>query len=91
VLIQKVELRLPKNTIIQISKFDGGVILVTHDARLIQAINSTLWVVNVELDGAGNPVNEWATIKKHERGFVGYKNDVLEELEMRQERIDGRN
>merc|ERR1711904_277052 len=27
-----------------IRKYDGGVILVTHDARLIKAVDCTLWV-----------------------------------------------
>lgn len=52
-----------------INSFEGGVITVTHDARLIQETDSVLWVVG------DNDVVEF------EEGFDAYRDAILEELE----------
>lgn len=52
-----------------LNQFNGGVVLVTHDARLINSINARLWVVD-DLD-----CEEW------ESGFEGYREHLLRQLE----------
>ncbi|EDV27423.1 uncharacterized protein TRIADDRAFT_20563, partial [Trichoplax adhaerens] len=51
-----------------INEFSGGVILVSHDARLIQETNCQLWVV------------EDQTINEVEGDFDDYKREILEVL-----------
>lgn len=52
-----------------INEFNGGIIVVTHDQRLIEECDCTLWVV--EKQG----VTPW------EAGFEDYKDTILKELE----------
>jgi ATP-binding cassette, subfamily F, member 1 len=52
-----------------INQFNGGIVVVTHDQRLIEECECTLWVV--EKQG----VTPW------ERGFDDYKETILRELE----------
>ena len=52
-----------------IKEFNGGIVVVTHDARLIEQCNCTLWVV--EKQG----VTEW------QEGFDDYKENLLTEME----------
>jgi hypothetical protein len=57
-----------------INAFNGGVVVVTHDQRLIEECECTLWVV--EKQG----VTEWKA------GFDDYKENILRELEEEVER-----
>lgn len=57
-----------------INEFNGGVVVVTHDQRLIEECDCTLWVV--EKKG----VTEWKA------GFDDYKENILDELEREVER-----
>eukprot|EP00606_Chrysophyceae_sp_TOSAG23-5_P000721 GSChrysophyteH2.ASY1.ANO1.292.1 assembled CDS len=50
--------------------YEGGVILVSHDARLIEACECQLWVVDEQ------NVYPW-----QQDGFAGYKNHLLKKLE----------
>ena len=59
-----------------INEFNGGIVVVTHDQRLIEECDCTLWVV--EKQG----VTEW------KEGFDDYKDTILRELE---ERIEEQN
>jgi len=52
-----------------INEFNGGIVVVTHDQRLIEECDCTLWVV--EKQG----VTEW------KEGFDDYKETILRELE----------
>jgi ATP-binding cassette subfamily F protein 1 len=54
-----------------LKKFDGGVVLVTHDARLIAAIECELWVCGDSESG----------LRVESRGFERYKRDVILETE----------
>jgi ABC-type multidrug transport system ATPase subunit len=64
-----------------VKQFNGGLVIVTHDARLIQAIDSELWVVEdntcYRFEKYGNA---W--------GFDGYRDKVLDQLEKRQEEVE---
>ncbi|RHY28740.1 hypothetical protein DYB32_007635 [Aphanomyces invadans] len=51
-----------------LNAFDGGVVVVTHDARLISAINCVLWVVGDQDCIAYNGT------------FEDYKNSILEDI-----------
>lgn len=57
-----------------INEFNGGVVVVTHDQRLIEECDCTLWVV----EKLG--VTEW------KEGFEDYKDHILRELEEQVER-----
>jgi len=57
-----------------INAFNGGIVVVTHDQRLIEECNCTLWVV--EKQG----VTPWV------KGFDDYKMTLLEEMEAAVER-----
>merc|ERR1711957_197292 len=59
-----------------ISNFDGGLVLVSHDARLITEIDCEIWVV------------EEGTCYRFEKGFDGYRNKVLRQLVERQEEVE---
>jgi ATP-binding cassette subfamily F protein 1 len=52
-----------------INAFNGGVIVVTHDQRLIEACECTLWVV------------EKRGVTRWDAGFDDYKECILRELE----------
>lgn len=52
-----------------INEFNGGIVVVTHDQRLIEECDCTLWVV--EKQG----VTKWI------EGFEDYKESILRELE----------
>merc|ERR1712176_85547 len=56
------------------NEFNGGIVVVTHDQRLIEECDCTLWVVEKQ------SVTPWI------RGFDDYKNAILEELEMQVEK-----
>jgi len=56
-----------------VNKFDGGVVIVTHDARLIEACECVLWVVGDQA------VKEWPG------GFNDYKAHILQELQEKAE------
>jgi ATP-binding cassette subfamily F protein 1 len=57
-----------------INEFNGGIVVVTHDQRLIEECDCTLWVV--EKQG----VTEW------KEGFDNYKETILRQLEEEVER-----
>ncbi|KAL3763235.1 hypothetical protein ACHAW5_005502 [Stephanodiscus triporus] len=52
-----------------INEFNGGIVCVTHDQRLIDECNCELWVVEEE------------NAKKWADGFEGYKDKILAKLE----------
>ena len=52
-----------------INAFNGGIVVVTHDQRLIEECECTLWVV------------EKQGVTKWDRGFEDYKETILRELE----------
>lgn len=52
-----------------INEFNGGVVVVTHDQRLIEECECTLWVV------------EKRGVTRWEAGFDDYKDNILRELE----------
>jgi ATP-binding cassette, subfamily F, member 1 len=52
-----------------INAFNGGIVVVTHDQRLIEECECTIWVV--EKQG----VTRW------DKGFEDYKESILRELE----------
>jgi ATP-binding cassette, subfamily F, member 1 len=52
-----------------IQNFEGGVVLVSHDARLIMEAECDLWVCNNK------------TLKRYESGFEGYRDELLDALE----------
>jgi ATP-binding cassette subfamily F protein 1 len=56
-----------------INEFNGGIVVVTHDQRLIENCDCELWVVEKE------HVQPWAA------GFDDYKDNILKELEERAE------
>jgi ATP-binding cassette, subfamily F, member 1 len=57
-----------------INEFNGGIVVVTHDQRLVEECECTLWVV--EKQG----VTEW------KEGFDDYKETILRQLEEEVER-----
>mmetsp|Transcript_51568 Transcript_51568/g.111983 ORF Transcript_51568/g.111983 Transcript_51568/m.111983 type:complete len:1157 (+) Transcript_51568:87-3557(+) len=59
-----------------IAKFNGGLVLVSHDARLITEVDCELWVVE---DG---------TCYRFEKGFDGYRDKVLDTLQEREEEVE---
>merc|ERR1712078_73801 len=59
-----------------IKVFNGGLVLVTHDARLITEVDCDLWVVE---DGG---------MYKFEKDFDGYRDKVLDQLEERQREVE---
>ncbi len=52
-----------------LKEYNGGVVIVSHDARLIETIECQLWVVEDQ------NVTPWST------GFQGYRNYLLDKLE----------
>merc|ERR1711879_608785 len=56
-----------------LKKYSGGLMLVTHDARLVQATNCDIWVCR----GDGAPIGRSAS-------FSEYRRQVLAELAQRQ-------
>lgn len=52
-----------------INEFNGGIIVVTHDQRLIEECDMTLWVV------------EKRGVTRWDAGFEDYKESILKELE----------
>jgi ATP-binding cassette subfamily F protein 1 len=57
-----------------INEFNGGIVVVTHDQRLIEECDCTLWVVEKE------GVTPWVA------GFDDYKDTILRQLEEEVER-----
>lgn len=51
--------------------FDGGVIVVTHDARLIGACDCKLWVLGDQ------------DVVEYEGGFAQYRQEILDDLSAR--------
>lgn len=56
-----------------INEFNGGVVIVTHDARLIERTNCQLWVVDDQ------------DVLAHEKGFHAYRDEILESLSKQEE------
>ena len=52
-----------------LQNFEGGVVLVSHDARLIMEAECDLWVCDDQ------------TLKRFEAGFEGYRDELLDALE----------
>merc|ERR1712112_636933 len=67
-----------------INNYDGGIILVTHDARLIKAVNCDLWVVNQLTYPEGVSSSCW----KFEKGFDAYRDLVLDKLKERELEVE---
>merc|ERR1712217_770869 len=59
-----------------ITKFNGGLVLVSHDARLITKVECEIWVV------------EKGGCYRFEKGFDAYRDYVLSELAKRQEEVE---
>ena len=59
-----------------LNKYEGGVVLVTHDARLITSCDFDLWECN------------HGVVEKVPGGLDQYKNDVMQSLEDRQAKIE---
>merc|ERR1712151_1435156 len=59
-----------------VQNFNGGLVVVTHDARLITSIDCELWVVE---DGG---------CYRFEKDFDGYRDKVLSQLEERQQEVE---
>mmetsp|Transcript_14332 Transcript_14332/g.39034 ORF Transcript_14332/g.39034 Transcript_14332/m.39034 type:complete len:1959 (-) Transcript_14332:208-6084(-) len=59
-----------------VKNFNGGCVLVSHDARLITEIDCELWVV------------EGGTCYRFDKGFEGYKDKVMDDLRERQEEVE---
>lgn len=57
-----------------INEFNGGIVVVTHDQRLIESCNCTLWVV------------EKRSVTKWQAGFADYKATILKQMEEEVER-----
>lgn len=57
-----------------VNAFNGGIVVVTHDQRLIEECECVLWVV------------EKQGVTKWEAGFDDYKETILRELEEQVER-----
>jgi Fe-S cluster assembly ATPase SufC len=57
-----------------INEFNGGIVVVTHDQRLIEQCECALWVV------------EKQSVTKWEAGFDDYKSTILRQLEEELER-----
>jgi len=57
-----------------INEFNGGIVVVTHDQRLIEECECTLWVV------------EKLGVTRWDAGFDDYKETILRELEEKVER-----
>jgi ATP-binding cassette subfamily F protein 1 len=57
-----------------VNEFNGGIVVVTHDQRLIEECECSLWVV------------EKQGVTKWEEGFDDYKANILRELEEHVER-----
>lgn len=57
-----------------VNEFNGGIVVVTHDQRLIEECDCDLWVV------------EKLGVTKWEAGFEDYKSDILRQLEEEAER-----
>ena len=55
-----------------INEFEGGVILVSHDTRLITETNMILWVV------------ERQTVLEQTGGIEEYREEILEKIERRE-------
>ena len=56
-----------------VNQFNGGIVCVTHDQRLIDECNCELWVVQEE------------DAKKWPKGFDDYKDSILTKLEKQAE------
>lgn len=54
---------------IALKEFNGGVVMVSHDARLIESTDCQLWVVEDQ------NVTPWSS------GFAGYREHLLKKLE----------
>ena len=52
-----------------VNEFNGGIVVVTHDQRLIEECDCELWVV------------EKQGVTKWEEGFDDYKDTILRQLE----------
>ena len=55
-----------------INEFEGGVVLVSHDTRLIQETNMILWVV------------ERQTVLEQTGGIEEYRDEILEKISKRE-------
>jgi ATP-binding cassette subfamily F protein 1 len=60
-----------------VKAFEGGVVMVSHDARLIVDTDSEVWVC----EGAENVRNGGTGLRVEERGFEKYRSDLLDEVE----------
>ena len=57
-----------------VNEFNGGIVVVTHDQRLIEECDCDLWVV------------EKQSVTKWDEGFDDYKDTILRQLEEEMER-----
>ena len=63
-----------------VAEYQGGVILVSHDARLIRATKCVLWL----MDGDDTT----PSVRVYTAGFEHYRTRVLTQIEMRQRRVE---
>lgn len=60
-----------------VKNFEGGVVMVSHDARLIMDTESDVWVC----EGASSVAAKGTGLRIEDRGFEKYRSDVLIEVE----------
>ena len=58
-----------------INNFNGGVIIISHDARLITETNCRMWVV------------EKLGCTPHEGGYYEYRDHILEQIELEEKKV----
>jgi energy-coupling factor transporter ATP-binding protein EcfA2 len=69
-----------------LKEFKGGVILVSHDARLITATECEIWVCEGGLKGSDGIYGTGLRIER--RGFQYYRTDVIRQIAKRIEKAE---
>jgi ATP-binding cassette subfamily F protein 1 len=66
--------------------FPGGVVLVSHDARLISATECEIWVCEGGLQGSDGLYGTGLSVER--RGFLQYRKDVLVKIHKKAEKAE---
>ena len=69
-----------------LKEFKGGVVLVSHDARLITATECEIWVCEGGLKGADGIYG--TGLRTERRGFQYYRTDVIKQIAKRIEKAE---
>jgi hypothetical protein len=68
-----------------LKSYKGGIVLVSHDARLVQGLDCDLWICGDDQGGSGGGGRcETKGLRVEAQGYARYRKDIVKKIEQRE-------